>query len=73
MFFQVSVCSWLEASLKTLHNSNNTHPTAAVTTKQLVEFHRAVTSAENAVDVSHAIREFVRFQFYINNPIINNF
>jgi len=57
---RVSVCSWLESSLKTLQNSNTSHPTAGVTTKQLVEFHRAVTSAESAPDVSQAIREFVR-------------
>jgi len=57
---RVSVCSWLENSLKSLQNSNSSHPTAGVTTKQLVEFHRAVTSAETAPDVSQAIREFVR-------------
>jgi len=57
---RVSVCSWLENSLKTLQSSNNAHPTAGVTTKQLVDFHRAVTSAESAPDVSHALREFVR-------------
>ena len=28
---------------------------------QLVDFHRAVTSAESAPDVSQAIREFVRY------------
>lgn len=60
IILQVSVCSWLENSLKSLQNSNSSHPTAGVTTKQLVEFHRAVTSAETAPDVSQAIREFVR-------------
>lgn len=34
--------------------------TVTVTNKQLADFHKAVTSAESAVDVSHAIREFVR-------------
>jgi len=32
------------------------------TDKQLAEFHRAVTSAECAPDVSHALREFTRLE-----------
>ena len=58
---QVAVCSWLETSLKTLQNSPSL-PAAGVTTKQLVEFHRAVTGAESAPDVSQAIREFARLE-----------
>jgi len=56
---RVSVCSWLEECLKTLQGSAAT-PINSITHKQLVEFHRAVTSAESAPDVSQAIREFVR-------------
>merc|ERR1712059_12355 len=56
---RASVCSWLAECLKTLQ-TGSVAPTASVTTKQLVEFHRAVTSAESAPDISHAIREFVR-------------
>merc|ERR1719291_1341726 len=66
-----SVCKWLETSLKSLQQNNNSGPgpgvgvagagsTVTVTNKQLADFHKAVTSAESAVDVSHAIREFVR-------------
>lgn len=56
---RVRVCSWLEESLKTLQ-AGPSMPATSVTTKQLVEFHKAVTSAESAPDISQAIREFVR-------------
>merc|ERR1719350_1470626 len=56
---RASVCSWLEECLKTLESSESS-ALAAITRQQLVEFHRAVTSAESAPDVSQAIREFVR-------------
>jgi hypothetical protein len=32
----------------------------AATPAQLADFHKAVTSAEGAPDISHAIREFLR-------------
>jgi len=56
---RASVCSWLEECLKTLQTSQ---PTSihSITRQQLVEFHRAVTSAESAPDVSHALRDFSR-------------
>ena len=54
------MCSWLEACLRSMQRSNLTHPTAGVTDEQLATFHRAVTRAETAPDVTHAIREFVR-------------
>jgi len=56
---RASVCSWLEECLKTLQSSES-NSINSITHKQLVDFHRAVTSAESAPDVSQAIREFVR-------------
>ena len=52
--FQEAVCSWLEACLRSMQRSS------LVTDEQLANFHRAVTNAETAPDVTHAIREFVR-------------
>lgn len=57
------VSGWLETSLKSLQQNNNLGQgsgSVAVTTEQLADFHKAVTSAESAPDISHAIREFVR-------------
>jgi len=55
------VSSWLESSLKSLHENSSTNgQTACVTPQQLAEFHTAVTASESAPDVHHAIREFVR-------------
>jgi len=55
------VSSWLESSLKSLHeNSSANGQPACVTHQQLAEFHSAVTASESAPDVHHAIREFVR-------------
>ena len=58
--FQDSVCHWLETSLKSLQQNSNSSMTTVATDKQLAEFHRSVTSAECAPDVSHALREFAR-------------
>jgi len=55
-----AMCSWLEACLRSMQRSGNCRPAAGVTDEQLAVFHRAVTSAETAPDVTHAIREFVR-------------
>ena len=57
---QEAMCSWLEACLRSMQRSGNCRPAAGVTDEQLAVFHRAVTSAETAPDVTHAIREFVR-------------
>ena len=64
---RVSVCHWLEASLKNLPGVEGnipaagvTTPTPAVTRKQLVKFHKSATSAEQSKHVSEAIREFSR-------------
>ena len=51
---QEAVCSWLEACLRSMQRSS------LVTDEQLANFHRAVTNAQTAPDVTHAIREFVR-------------
>jgi len=56
---RAAVCVWLETSLKGLSNGSNT-TTPAVTTRQLVDFHKTVTSAEGPDDISHGIREFSR-------------
>jgi len=63
LYDRASVCTWLETTLKSLPagtNDSNINSAAQVTTKQLVDFHRSVTSAEKASDVAHAIREFSR-------------
>ena len=60
---QEVVCGWLETSLKSLQQNNNLGQgsgSVTVTQDQLADFHQAVTSAESAPDISHAIREFVR-------------
>ena len=63
---RASVCHWLEASLKNLPGVEGNSPegvpplTPAVTRKQLVKFHKSVTTAEQSKQVSEAIREFSR-------------
>ena len=60
---QEVVCGWLETSLKSLQQNNNLGQgsgSVSVTTEQLADFHKAVTSAESSPDISQAIREFVR-------------
>ena len=62
-FFQEIASSWLETCLKSLQQNNSLGQgsgSVAVTPAQLADFHKAVTSAEGAPDISHAIREFVR-------------
>jgi len=55
-----ALCVWLENSLKELSNKNSASSTAAVTTNQLADFHKTVTTADGPADISHAIREFSR-------------
>ena len=59
---RMAVCCWLETTLKSLPAGTNgaVRTPVQVTTKQLVDFHRNVTSAEKPSDVAHAIREFSR-------------
>jgi len=54
-----SVCVWLEAELKLLPTQSAGGAVTA-TGKQLVDFHRAVTSAEELKQVGRACREFAR-------------
>ena len=68
MFFdRITVCHWLEACLRSLPGVEGndavvvTVATPNVTRKQLVHFHKSVTSAEQSRQVSDAIREFSRF------------
>lgn len=62
---RVSVCHWLESSLKSLpgvEGNPTTIPTVGpcVTRQQLVKFHKSVTSAEQPRPVTDAIRDFSR-------------
>ncbi|XP_043242941.1 transportin-3-like isoform X1 [Amphibalanus amphitrite] len=54
-----SVCRWLEATLKSLP-TESAGGIVTATHKQLVEFHKAVTSAETTQDAVRALREFSR-------------
>ncbi|KAI0229589.1 Transportin-3 [Lamellibrachia satsuma] len=54
-----AVCKWLEVALKGLPMENSGGAVTA-THKQLTDFHKAVTSAEEIKQVSRAIREFQR-------------
>ncbi|XP_014673876.1 PREDICTED: transportin-3-like [Priapulus caudatus] len=54
-----SVCRFLEAALKALPVEGSGGVVRA-THKQLVDFHKAVTSAEHAKQVSFALRDFTR-------------
>ncbi|XP_006826075.1 transportin-3-like [Saccoglossus kowalevskii] len=54
-----SVCRWLEAALKALPTETTTGAVTA-THKQLTEFHKQVTSAEDQKKVSYALRDFAR-------------
>ncbi|KAK3585736.1 hypothetical protein CHS0354_020305 [Potamilus streckersoni] len=56
-------CHWLEAALKALPTENSGAVVTA-THKQLTDFHKAVTSAENVTQVSAALREFARLYRY---------
>ncbi|XP_077999883.1 transportin-3-like [Glandiceps talaboti] len=59
LFDRPSVCRWLEVALKAL--PTETRPGAVnATHKQLTEFHKKVTSAEEQNSVSHALRDFAR-------------
>ncbi|KAF4521282.1 hypothetical protein B566_EDAN002286 [Ephemera danica] len=51
------VCVWLEAAIKSLPTQNSGGIVTA-TQKQLVDFHKAVTRAENIKAVTHALRDF---------------
>ena len=66
---RVSVCHWLEASLKALHDTQPGHQvgqngdqmaTPKVTRDQLVRFHKDVTSSEQPSNVISALRDFSR-------------
>ena len=66
---RASVCTWLEGTLKAINGpvaggSAAADPAAPigiqVTRKQLVKFHKDVTTAEEPVHVSAALREFAR-------------
>ncbi|XP_071133816.1 transportin-3-like [Mytilus galloprovincialis] len=52
-------CRWLETTLKSLPTESSGGVVTA-THKQLTDFHKAVTSAENYKQVSTALREFSR-------------
>ncbi|XP_074655394.1 transportin-3-like isoform X2 [Tubulanus polymorphus] len=54
-----SVCIWLEHALKSLPTQSSGGSVTA-THKQLTDFHKAVTSAEDCKTVSHAFRDFSR-------------
>ncbi|XP_064628883.1 transportin-3-like [Lineus longissimus] len=54
-----AVCKWLEAALKALPTESSGGSVTA-THKQLTDFHKAVTIAEEAKQVSVAIRDFAR-------------
>ena len=45
---------------RTATSSPSRAMSGAATPAQLADFHKAVTSAEGAPDISHAIREFLR-------------
>ena len=53
------VCRWLETALKGLPQENSSGLVSA-TNKQLTDFHKAVTTAEEDKAVSRAIRELAR-------------
>ena len=62
---RTSVCVWLEETLKAINQPRNGGDgilpvIPQVTKKQLVRFHKEVTSAEDAPSVSNAIRDFSR-------------
>ena len=61
---RASVCTWLEATLKAVNAGGSGDATTPisiqVTRKQLVKFHKDVTTAEEPVHVSYALREFAR-------------
>jgi hypothetical protein len=66
---RAAVCVWLEAALRTLPASNPAAPT--VTRNQLVDFHQLIVAAESSTDVSHALREFSRYnRFYVNKAVL---
>ncbi|KAL5010143.1 hypothetical protein ScPMuIL_012448 [Solemya velum] len=52
-------CRWLETTLKALPTESSGGSVTA-THKQLTDFHKAITSAENVKTVCHAVREFTR-------------
>ncbi|XP_072045395.1 transportin-3-like [Amphiura filiformis] len=54
-----SVCTWLEVALKTLPAEYSDGRINA-TQKQLTDFHKAVTSAEELKAVTYAVRDFCR-------------
>lgn len=54
-----SVCKWLEVTLKALP-THTAGGAVTATPKQLYEFHKTVTSAEDLKQVLKAIREFMR-------------
>ncbi|XP_013416764.1 transportin-3 [Lingula anatina] len=54
-----AVCKWLEHALKSLPTESSGGAVTA-TQKQLVDFHKEVTSAEGFKQVSHALRDFSR-------------
>ena len=59
LYDRTVVCTWLESSLKGLPTANASGiPT--VTKKQLVGFHKDVTSAEEPKAVTDAVRRFSR-------------
>jgi hypothetical protein len=57
---RAAVCVWLEAALRTLPASNSA-AAPTVTRNQLVDFHQLIVAAESSTDVSHALREFSRY------------
>jgi transportin-3 len=54
-----SVCGWLEAALSSLPTQTSGGAVTA-THAQLVDFHKAVTTAEHVKQVSRSMREFAR-------------
>ncbi|XP_070539739.1 transportin-3-like [Ptychodera flava] len=59
VFDRPSVCRWLEAALKSLPTETKPGSISA-THKQLIDFHKKVTSAEDQNQVSYALRDFAR-------------
>ncbi len=59
LFDRTVVCKWLEDALKALP-TKKPNGLETVTRKQLVHFHKEVTSAESPTHVTDAIREFSR-------------
>lgn len=60
LFDRPKFCQWLETKLKTL-NTKNSGGIEAVSQSQLAEFHKTVTKAERAKEITRALVEFARY------------